>query len=226
MQACCGAGLLQQILMSASWLAHSIQRGGVRLPHACRTSALLPPGTACPPSRSMGDCCRVLIDAAPPLQCQLLRCPCSVQVIKVDHDFGTTFSGVLTDRCGCIRALWGSYAEQRGGEEVEFCAGMPTALWTPWLNKTVQKMNAAAAGTAAGQQQAGVQLGLQQAMHASKSMSACSAACVWCWDMLQRLQSSQASPNASQDGCAEQGASLSLQATPSPPETCRAGWTS
>ena len=166
------------------------------------------------------------IDSAPPLQCPLLCCPCSVQVVKVDHDFGTTFSGVLTDRCGRIRALWGSYAEQRGGEEVEFCAGMPTALWTPWLNKTVQAMNAAAAGTAAGQQQAGVQSGLQQAMHASKSMSACSAACVWCWDMLQRLQSSQASPDSSQGGCAEQGASLSLQAPPSPPGTCRAGWTS
>ena len=99
----------------------------------------------------------------------LPRCSWSVQVVKVDHDFGTTFSGVLTDRCGRIRALWGSYAEQRGGDEVEFCAGIPTALWTPWLNKTLQAMNAAAAGTAAGQQQAGVQSSLQPAMHALKS---------------------------------------------------------
>eukprot|EP00891_Asterochloris_glomerata_P007785 jgi/Astpho2/7785/Aster-06077 len=66
------------------------------------------------------------------------------EVVKVDHDFGTTFSGVLTDGCGRIRALWGSYAEQCGGDEVEFCAGMPAALWTPWLNKTIQAMNAAA----------------------------------------------------------------------------------
>ena len=142
----------------------------------------------------MGDCCKMSTDTAPSLQVPLLRCSCCVQVVKVDHDFGTTFSGVLTDGCGRIRALWGSYAEQRGGDEVEFCAGMPTALWTPWLNKTVQAMTAAAAGTAAGQQQAGVLSSLQQAMHVSKSVPAGSAARVWCWDMLQRLQSSQASP--------------------------------
>lgn len=34
------------------------------------------------------------------------------QVIKLDHDFGSTFSGVLTDRDGSVRALWASYSEQ------------------------------------------------------------------------------------------------------------------
>lgn len=34
------------------------------------------------------------------------------EVIKLDHDFGATFSGVLTDGRGRVRALWGSYAEQ------------------------------------------------------------------------------------------------------------------
>ncbi len=174
----------------------------------------------------MDVCSRHSTRAAPALQCPLLRCSCAVQVVKVDHDFGTTFSGVLTDRCGRIRALWGSYAEQRGGDEVEFCAGMPAALWTPWLNKTIQAMNAAAVGTAAGQQEAGVQSSLLQGMHAAKSLSACSAARVWYWDMLQRLQSSQASPTSSYSGCCQQGANLSLQAPTSPPGTCRAGWTS
>ena len=34
------------------------------------------------------------------------------EVVKVDQDFGATFSGVLTDDLGRVRALWGSYAEQ------------------------------------------------------------------------------------------------------------------
>lgn len=34
--------------------------------------------------------------------------------MKLDQDFGATFSGVLTDDEGRVRALWGSYAEQVG----------------------------------------------------------------------------------------------------------------
>eukprot|EP00967_Tisochrysis_lutea_P062404 scaffold80096_cov17-Tisochrysis_lutea.AAC.1 len=34
------------------------------------------------------------------------------EVCKLDQDFGATFSGVLTDDAGHVRALWGSYAEQ------------------------------------------------------------------------------------------------------------------
>jgi hypothetical protein len=34
------------------------------------------------------------------------------EVVKLDQDFGATFSGVLTDDEGRVRALWGSYAEQ------------------------------------------------------------------------------------------------------------------
>jgi hypothetical protein len=36
------------------------------------------------------------------------------EVVKLDQDFGVTFSGVLTDDEGRVRALWGSYAEQVG----------------------------------------------------------------------------------------------------------------
>lgn len=36
------------------------------------------------------------------------------EVVKLDQDFGATFSGVLTDDDGRVRALWGSYAEQVG----------------------------------------------------------------------------------------------------------------
>jgi len=34
------------------------------------------------------------------------------EVCKLDQDFGATFSGMLTDGAGKMRALWGSYAEQ------------------------------------------------------------------------------------------------------------------
>jgi hypothetical protein len=34
------------------------------------------------------------------------------EVVKLDQDFGATFSGMLTDDEGHVRALWGSYAEQ------------------------------------------------------------------------------------------------------------------
>jgi hypothetical protein len=36
------------------------------------------------------------------------------QVIKLDHDFGTAVSGVLTDSQARVLALWGSYSEQAG----------------------------------------------------------------------------------------------------------------
>ncbi len=37
------------------------------------------------------------------------------EVVKLDQDFGSAFSGILTDDTGKMRALWGSYAEQQVG---------------------------------------------------------------------------------------------------------------
>lgn len=36
------------------------------------------------------------------------------EVCKLDQDFGSSFSGVLTDDQGRMRALFGSYSEQVG----------------------------------------------------------------------------------------------------------------
>ncbi|GFH09071.1 PDZ domain-containing protein, partial [Haematococcus lacustris] len=57
------------------------------------------------------------------------------EVVKLDQDFGATFSGVLTDAEGRVRALWGSYAEQVDKEEREWCAGLPTACFQPWVQR-------------------------------------------------------------------------------------------
>uniref|UniRef100_A0A383V519 Pro-apoptotic serine protease NMA111 n=1 Tax=Tetradesmus obliquus TaxID=3088 RepID=A0A383V519_TETOB len=59
------------------------------------------------------------------------------EVVKLDQDFGATFSGVLTDDEGRIRALWGSYAEQVDREEREWCAGLPTHVFAPWVQRLV-----------------------------------------------------------------------------------------
>ena len=37
------------------------------------------------------------------------------EAVKLDQDFGSSFSGILTDERGRVRALWGSYAEQVRG---------------------------------------------------------------------------------------------------------------
>jgi hypothetical protein len=59
------------------------------------------------------------------------------EVVKLDQDFGATFSGVLTDDQGRVRGLWGSYAEQVDKEEREWCAGLPTHVFEPWVRKVV-----------------------------------------------------------------------------------------
>lgn len=58
-----------------------------------------------------------------------------MQVIKLDHDFGTTFGGMLTDEQGGVRALWASYSEQQGSSEREWCAGLPAAVMVPWVER-------------------------------------------------------------------------------------------
>ena len=66
------------------------------------------------------------------------------QVVKLDHDFGSTFSGALTDDAGRLRALWASYCEQVGTEEREWCAGLPAATLAPWVAAVLASMAPAA----------------------------------------------------------------------------------
>eukprot|EP00775_Hariotina_reticulata_P006275 gene6275-6514_t len=63
------------------------------------------------------------------------------EVVKLDQDFGATFSGVLTDDDGRVRALWGSYAEQVDREEREWCAGLPAHVFAPWVQRLVAQQS-------------------------------------------------------------------------------------
>ena len=58
-------------------------------------------------------------------------------VVKIEQDFGVLYSGVLADRSGAVRALWGSFSEQAEKEEREWTAGLPTAVFAPWVEKMV-----------------------------------------------------------------------------------------
>lgn len=73
------------------------------LPHPTRSTPInaLPPVLAC-------RCCGCRVSR---LQVPRFRAV-HEEVIKLDQDFGATFSGCLTDTRGRVRALWGSYAEQ------------------------------------------------------------------------------------------------------------------
>ncbi|GFR40978.1 hypothetical protein Agub_g1643, partial [Astrephomene gubernaculifera] len=57
------------------------------------------------------------------------------EVIKLDQDFGATFSGCLTDNRGRVRGLWCSYSEQVEKEEREWCAGLHAAVFHPWVEQ-------------------------------------------------------------------------------------------
>ena len=60
------------------------------------------------------------------------------EVIELDQDFGTSFSGVLIDESASVRALWGSFSRQVGGDEREFCAGIHSYTFSNWISQTIQ----------------------------------------------------------------------------------------
>ena len=63
------------------------------------------------------------------------------EVIKLDQDFGISYSGVLSDRNGGVRALWGSYSEQVDKEDTEWTAGLATAVFLPWIEALVSRLH-------------------------------------------------------------------------------------
>ena len=65
------------------------------------------------------------------------------EVVKLDHDFGVSVAGVLTNDEGAVRALWGSYSEQIDREDREWAAGMHAYAFAPWVKAVASWLQAA-----------------------------------------------------------------------------------
>ena len=63
------------------------------------------------------------------------------EVVKLDQDFGNSFSGILTDDEGRLRGIYASYAEQEDKIEREWCVGLPAAIFAPWVRRLAQSMD-------------------------------------------------------------------------------------
>ncbi|XP_047970250.1 protease Do-like 7 isoform X1 [Salvia hispanica] len=65
----------------------------------------------------------------------------NMEVIELDTDFGSTFSGVLTDDLGRVQAIWGSFSTQlkyscSSSEDHQFVRGIPIY----WISQTLDKI--------------------------------------------------------------------------------------
>ncbi|XP_058087702.1 protease Do-like 7 isoform X2 [Magnolia sinica] len=66
----------------------------------------------------------------------------NMEVIELDTDFGSTFSGVLTDERGRVQALWGSFSTQlkygcNSSEDHQFVRGIPIYAISQVLDKII-----------------------------------------------------------------------------------------
>ncbi|KAK4346745.1 hypothetical protein RND71_033084 [Anisodus tanguticus] len=66
----------------------------------------------------------------------------NMEVIELDTDFGSTFSGVLTDERGRVQALWGSFSTQlkygcSSSEDHQFVRGIPIYTLSQVLGKII-----------------------------------------------------------------------------------------
>ncbi|KDP22648.1 hypothetical protein JCGZ_02490 [Jatropha curcas] len=70
----------------------------------------------------------------------------NMEVIELDTDFGSTFSGVLTDEHGRVQAIWGSFSTQlkygcNTSEDHQFVRGIPIYKISQVLDKIVRGAN-------------------------------------------------------------------------------------
>ncbi|KAL3526974.1 hypothetical protein ACH5RR_011630 [Cinchona calisaya] len=66
----------------------------------------------------------------------------NMEVIELDTDFGSTFSGVLTDERGRVQAIWGSFSTQlkygcNSSEDHQFVRGLPIYIISQILDKII-----------------------------------------------------------------------------------------
>ncbi|XVF20639.1 hypothetical protein REPUB_Repub12eG0018500 [Reevesia pubescens] len=70
----------------------------------------------------------------------------NMEIIELDTDFGSTFSGVLTDEHGRVQAIWGSFSTQlkfgcNTSEDHQFVRGIPVYAISPVLDKIISGAN-------------------------------------------------------------------------------------
>ncbi|EXC20661.1 Protease Do-like 7 [Morus notabilis] len=70
----------------------------------------------------------------------------NMEVIELDTDFGSTFSGVLTDEHGKVQAIWGSFSTQlkfgcNTSEDHQFVRGIPIYTISQVLDKIISGAN-------------------------------------------------------------------------------------
>ncbi|KAL3637761.1 Protease Do-like 7 [Castilleja foliolosa] len=70
----------------------------------------------------------------------------NMEVIELDTDFGSTFSGVLTDDHGRVRAIWGSFSTQlkyscTSSEDHQFVRGIPVYTISQILAKIISSVD-------------------------------------------------------------------------------------
>ncbi|GMI73932.1 DegP protease 7, degradation of periplasmic proteins 7 [Hibiscus trionum] len=70
----------------------------------------------------------------------------NMEVIELDTDFGSTFSGVLTDEHGRVQAIWGSFSTQlkfgcNTSEDHQFVRGIPVYAISQVLHKIIAGAN-------------------------------------------------------------------------------------
>ncbi|KAA8547739.1 hypothetical protein F0562_004168 [Nyssa sinensis] len=69
----------------------------------------------------------------------------NMEVIELDTDFGSTFSGVLTDEHGRVQAIWGSFSTQlkygSSLEDHQFVRGIPVYTISQVLDKIISDAN-------------------------------------------------------------------------------------
>ncbi|XAR71407.1 hypothetical protein NMG60_11028655 [Bertholletia excelsa] len=66
----------------------------------------------------------------------------NMEVVELDTDFGSSFSGVLTDEQGRVRAIWGSFSTQlkygcSSSEDHQFIRGIPVYTISQVLDKII-----------------------------------------------------------------------------------------
>ncbi|XP_058185353.1 protease Do-like 7 isoform X2 [Rhododendron vialii] len=69
----------------------------------------------------------------------------NIEVIELDADFGSTFSGVLSDEHGRVQAIWGSFSGQKYGssplENYRFVRGIPIHTISQILDEIISGAN-------------------------------------------------------------------------------------